>query len=261
MKTIQKTGHGAPTALWLAAMAVATALATPAAMAQGAPDAAVEAQAIYVPGTKDPDWKTYKAFLAGMTVFDEQHRLAPTAELRFVLRPRTASATVANVHMTIETDDLKIPVPVAADGTFTLPRNEEAAERGAEIMLSKKRNTLSWRPAIHTPGVPAGARRMGDLRLECAVRWAVEQGDLLAFFRGTINAFGGPCTSSAIKVDYISVQPLAAVWLVAGQRREQLAAKWIEENGHVYLPPVNDQSWPDDALVQLEYAPGKVAGR
>lgn len=250
-------------AIQLMTLLLAATLGGPGAAAQttAAPEteALPEPQAIFVAGTRDPDWKTYKAFLAGMSVFDEQHKLAPAAELRFVLRPRGAKASVEGVRMTIETDDVKIPVPVAADGTFVLPRNEAVAGQGAEIMLSKKRNTLSWRPAIHTPGVPAATRRLGDLRLECAVRWAVEQGDLLAFFRGTINAFGGPCTSSAIKVDYISEQALAAVYLVSGQRREMLAAKWIEENGHVYLPPVHDLSWPDDTLVQFEYLDGKVA--
>jgi len=221
-------------------------------------DAAPEMQAIYVVGTKDPEWKTYKAFMAGMKIFDAEHALAPAAELRFVLRPRTEKATVDGVKMTIEAEDMKIPVPVAADGTFALPRNEEAAEKEATIMLSKRRKTLSWRPSIHTPGVPSGMRRLGDLRLECAVRWAVEQGDLLAIFRGTINAFGGPCTSSAIKVDYISVRPLAAVYLVSGQRREMLDSKWIEENGHVYLPPVHDRSWPDDTLLEYQYLNDKT---
>ena len=97
-----------------------------------------DVQAVFVAGTRDPDWKTYKAFIAGMTVFDEQHKLAPTAELRFVLRPRSDKITVSGVKMTIETDDFKIAVPVETDGTFVLPRNDDAAEKGAEIMLSKK---------------------------------------------------------------------------------------------------------------------------
>ncbi len=217
-------------------------------------EAEPEMQAVFVSGTKDPDWKTYKAFLAGMKLFDDKKVLAPAAPLRFVLRPRSEGARVKGVTMNIEAGDgVKIPVEIAADGTFALPRDEAAAEKGAEIVLSKKRNTLSWRPAIHTPGVPGDARRLGDLRLECFVRWSIEQADLLALFRSTINAFGGPCTTAAIKVDYISVKPLSAVYLVAGTRREKLADKWIEENGHVYLPPVHDASWPDDALLQFEY--------
>lgn len=250
----------------LAGLLLAAQLAAGAALAQQAPAPAPQAQepeepvqAIFVPGTRDPDWKSYQAFVEGMKVFDENHQMAPNAALRFALRPRTAKARVAGVSMTIEGDDFKIPVPVAADGTFALPRNEEAAEKGAEIMLSKRRNTLTWRPDIHSPGVPGDARRMGDLRLECRVRWAVEQADLLSLFRKTINAFGGPCTSSMIKVEYISVRPLKAVYLVSGERREMLASKWIEEEGHVYLPPVHDTSWPDDTLVQFEYAPLQTA--
>jgi hypothetical protein len=217
-------------------------------------DPAPEVQAVFVAGTRDPDWKPYKSFIAGMKVFDEQHKLAPMADLRLVLRSRKEKANVTGIKMTIKTDDVRILVPVASDGTFALPLNEEATEKGAEIMLSKWRNTLSWRPAIHTPGLPASAR----LRLECSVYWAVEQADLWSFFRNSINAFGGPCTSSAIKVNYIPVLPLAAVYLVADQRREMLASKWIEENGHIYLPLIHDQRWPDDALVEYEYKGGAL---
>ncbi|AZP10869.1 hypothetical protein [Undibacterium parvum] len=212
-----------------------------------------EVQAVFVASTRDPDWKPYKAFMTGIKVFDEQHKLAPMADLLFVLRPRYDNVTVTDVKMTIETDDIRIMVPVAPNGTFALPRNDEVAEKGAEIMLSKRRNTLSWRPDIHTPGIPVGTRRLGDLRLECAVRWAVEQAELWSFFRNSINAFGGPCNSAAIKVDYISLLPLAAVYLISTQRREMLASKWIEENGHIYLPPIHDRSWPDDTLVEFEY--------
>ena len=215
--------------------------------------------AIYVAGTRDPDWKSYRAFVEGMKVFEQQHQLAPAAPLRFMLRPRTTKATLAGVEMTIEGDGIRIPVPVAADGSFVLPRNDAVAEQGAEIMLTKRRNTLSWRPSVHSPGVPQDARRLGDLRLECAVRWAVEQADLLALFRSAINAFGGACSSAAVKVEYISDRPLRAVWLVAGERREMLPAKWIEEEGHVYLPPVHDTSWPDSTLLEFEYLPAAQA--
>lgn len=239
--------------LMLCVLLATRVLPAPAAAADAA-DASPPMQAVFVAGTKDPDWKSYKAFLAGMKVFDQAARLAPAAPLRFVLRPRTEQATVAGVTMRIATDDgNSIAVPVDADGTFALPRSEEAARDGGEIVLSKRRNTLSWRPAIHTPGVPADARRMGDLRLECLVRWSIEQADLLALFRASINAFGGPCTSAAIKVDYLSAKPLAAVYLEMGERRERLAAKWIESGGQVYLPPVHDSSWPDDTVLRFEY--------
>ncbi|MDL2357466.1 MAG: hypothetical protein QFF03_19610 [Pseudomonadota bacterium] len=239
----------------LCALLASRALLAPA--TSTAADADAPPQAVFVAGIKDPDWKSYKAFLAGMKVFDQAARLAPAAPLRFVLRPRTAQATVVGVTMRIATDDgNSIAVPVDADGTFALPRSEDAAREGGEIVLSKRRNTLSWRPAIHSPGVPADARRMGDLRLECLVRWSIEQADLLALFRASINVFGGPCTSAAIKVDYLSAQPLAAVYLESGARRERLAAKWIELDGHVYLPPVHDSSWPDDTLLRFEYLDG-----
>lgn len=240
---------------WTPALLALTLLAAPlAALGQEVPAGQLPMQAVFVAGSRDPDWKSYQAFLTGMKLYDARRELAPAASLRFILRPRSRNATVAGVSMSIDTDDgAKIAVPVAADGSFELPRNEAAAHNGGEIFLSKKRNTLSWRPSIHTPGVPADARRMGDLRLECLVRWSIEQADLPAFFRGAINALGGACHSTAVKVDYLSERPLATVTLESGARREQLAAKWIENQGRVYLPPVNDASWPDDTLLRFEY--------
>lgn len=236
----------------LLAALIAAQLAAGAALAQESSEAA---PAVFVAGTRDPDWKSYRAFLEGMKTFDQQHQLAPAASLRFMLRPRTAKASVDGVGMSIESDKLRIAVPVEADGGFVLPRSEEAAGQGAEIMLTKRRNTLSWRPDVHSPGVPADARRLGDLRLECAVRWSVEQADIPALFRSAIKAFGGACSSSAVKVEFVSARALQSVTLVAGERRERLAAKWIEEGGHVYLPPVHDTSWPDDTLLEFDYAP------
>jgi hypothetical protein len=48
-------------------------------------------------------------------------------------------------------------------------------------------------------------------------------------------------------------KPLKNVYLHAGERRESLPADRILAHGHAYAPPINDLSWPDDALVEFEY--------
>ncbi|TFW31234.1 hypothetical protein [Duganella callida] len=211
--------------------------------------------AVVVSSSKDPDWKTYRAFSAGLDVFDEQRRLAPAATLRFVLLPKAAQASLKDIKLRIAGDDFSIPVPVAQDGTFSVPRSEQASKGDADLMLNRRPGTFRWRPDIRSPGVPANARRLGDLRLECAVRWAIEQYETPYLIRKLFYAAGQPCLTSKIKVDYMAPRPIAAMYLVSGERRTRLADDLLEEGGKVYVVPVHDQSWPDDALLEFEFAP------
>jgi len=211
------------------------------------------AEAVVVSGSKDPDWKTYRAFTAGLDTFDEQHRLAPAAALRFVLLPKAATASLQDIKLRIAGDTLSIPVPVDADGTFTVPRSDAATQEDAELFLNRKPGTFRWRPDIRSPGVPANARRLGDLRLECAVRWAVEQYETPYVIRKLFDAAGQPCLTSRIKVDYIAPRAIAAMYLVHNGRRGKLPDNLLESGGKVYLAPVHDASWPDEALLEFEF--------
>ena len=235
-----------------------------AAEAQQAPGAAPaangdEVAAIVVSGSKDPDWKTYRAFNAGLDVFDEQRSLAPAAKLRFTLLPKAAHASLKDIKLRIVGQDFGIPVPVAADGTFTVPRNEQASKEDADLMLNRKPGTFRWRADVRTPGLPADVRRLGDLRLECAVRWSIEQYDIPYLMRKLLYAAGQPCQTSRIKVDFIAPRPIIAMYLSTKERHVRLPDDLLEDGGTSYVVPVHDQSWPDDALLKFEYAPPEQA--
>lgn len=227
-------------------------LSASASIARGAPDEAI--QTVSVAGVRDPDLKTYKAFMAGMDAFDSHRALAPRADLRFLLTARNAGVKLDGLTMHISADDLDVPVVVSADGGFVMPRNREAVEKDAEVILNKKKGQLRWRPDVHSPNVPVDARRLGDLRLECEVLWAVSKLEMPSFQRVFINAFDGPCNTKAVHVNYVAPKQLSAVVLEAGNRREKLDAEWIENNGQMYVPPLHDRSWPDDTLVKFEFA-------
>lgn len=231
-------------------------LSTVASTLEPAPVAA-ETASVHIAGTRDPDWKTYRAFIAGMDVFVTELRHAPDAALRFVLMPRQTGLSNHGLLLRIASDERSIAVPVADDGSFALPRDQAAADAGAELVLNRKRELFRWRPNIHSPNVPANARRLGDLRLECAVRWAVEQADLPVFVRAVAAAFGGACHSPRVKVDFVSAQAINDIYLVDGARREALPRQWIEQAGHVYLPPVHDPTWSDDTLLEFDYEPDR----
>lgn len=209
---------------------------------------------VVVSGIKDPDWKTYRAFTAGLDTFDQQRQLAPDATLRFVLLPKKAKASLKDIKLRIAGDTLSIPVPIAADGTFAVPRSEAATRENADLLLNRQPGTFRWRPDVRTPGVPANARRLGDLRLECAVRWTVEEYETPYVIRKLMYAAGQPCLTARIKVDYFAPRAIVAMYLKAGERRVQLPGDLLEEGGKVYVVPVHDAGWPDDTLVEFQYA-------
>jgi hypothetical protein len=208
---------------------------------------------VSVTGTKDPDWKPYRNMLDGLHAFDAKHALAPQAELKFVLRPQQANLAPDNLKLRIVGDSTAIDVPIAADYTFSLPRDEAAARDDADLRLNTKKGLFRWRPDIHTAGIPPGTRRLGDLRLECEVRWAVDKFDLSFLQLAYLAPLGGACHTSRGRIFYTASAPIVSATLVSGARREQLPAERLDQRDRTrYAPPLHDESWPDDTLVELE---------
>lgn len=211
-------------------------------------------QQVAVASSKDPDWKPYRKMLAGLDAFERHHALAPRAELKFILRPQQAKLSVADLKLRIVGDSTNIDLPIAADATFVVPRDESAAKDDADLRLSSKKGLFRWRPDIHTAGLPAGTRRLGDLRLECEVRWAIDKFDASLIQLAYLVPLGGVCHTSRSRVFYTSASPIVGATLVAGSRREKLPAERLDAKDRSrYAPPLHDQSWPDDTLVELEF--------
>ncbi|MYN21148.1 hypothetical protein GTP81_30875 [Rugamonas sp. FT107W] len=213
------------------------------------------AQQVTVAGTRDPDWKPYRKMLDGMDAFDHYHSLAPQAELKFILRPQQPNLPAADLKLRIVGDSANIEIPIAADYTFSLPRDASAAKEDADLRLSTKKGLFRWRPDIHTAGLPVGTRRLGDLRLECEVRWAVDKFDASFMKLAYLLPLGGVCHTSRSRVFYATASPITGATLVSGSRREKLPVERLDAKDRTrYAPPLHDQSWPDDTLVEFEFA-------
>ncbi|MGK5006229.1 hypothetical protein [Janthinobacterium sp. LB2P70] len=207
-------------------------------------------QIVDVQGTRDPDLRPYRTMLKGLDAYADHQRLAPGAPLRFMLIPAAPKARLDGVTLHLSADNLSIPVPLAADGGFTLTRDKTAYDANADLISNKKRDTLRWRADIHTPGLPANVRRLGDLRLECEIRWAVEQDQLSFVRRNLFRMAGGPCHSPLIHVPYPVFRKLLAVQARSGERTLDIR---ITEDRQRYVPPLHDQSWDDNTLLTLTY--------
>lgn len=204
-----------------------------------------------VQGTRDPDLRPYRTMLKGLDAYADHQRLAPGAPLRFMLFPATPQARLDGVTLHLSADNLSIPVPLAADGGFTLTRDKTAYDANADLVSNKKRDTLRWRADIHTPGLPQNVRRLGDLRLECEIRWAVEQDDLPFVRRKLFRLAGGPCHSSLIHVPFPVFRKLLAVQARSGERTLDIR---VTDDRQRYVPPLHDLSWEDDTLLTITYA-------
>ncbi|MBV6323873.1 hypothetical protein [Duganella violaceipulchra] len=226
-------------------------LACSSAGAQEVPEAEVEApQVVEVGGVKNPELKSYKVMLKGVDAFDEHRKYAPAAPMKFKLVSATPGAQVDGVTLRIAGDNTSENVPIAADGTFVLPRIQAAIDDKADLVTNKRKSLVRWRGDIHTPGVPANARRLGDLRMECEIGWAVNREDIPFLIRSGLSLAGGACHIKSVQLRYQAPLNAAGVTLVSGDRR--LPLPFIPKYKNVFSPPLADTSWDDETLIEYD---------
>ena len=226
---------------------------------------------------RDPVEKSYRKMLRGMDLFEQQHALSPNGSLRFKLLPRRRETDMNTVQIDVIGSTVDFAVPVAVDHTFTLARNQLAFDEDAQVIPNRKKQTMTWRAEIRTPGLPPDSRRLGDLRLECRV--GMEAG-LVSTSTSLISRVAGALFNTPAYCDrkvplylFFSDRPLFSVTLVAGTRLEilaidQLYAAATDDPGlkndlpqcdcevlvdRTYFLPLGDLSWPDDTLIEFDY--------
>jgi len=241
--------------------------------ASGAAGQDDEVQQIPVQGVKNPEMKSYRAVWAGLEMFDKEHGLAPAVpELRFRILTKNSKVKCTGICATsnnqlpdpsdqglalrIASDDEAINVPVAPDGLFTVPRSEAAYDANADLLLNRKKGTYKIMPEVRTPGLPDNVRRLGDLRLECKVQVAIIKEEIPLWVVALANSIlltrdwcSYKTGEGHIKWSYSTFAPVQSAMLVHGDRSQKL-----ETGKRSFTIEIDDRSWPDDALVQLEYA-------
>ena len=243
-----------------------------AAMAQQSPPSSVAT--VNVTSTRDPVDKSYRKMIKGMERFEREHAFAPNASLRFRLLPRTPDVNMQGITLRVAGDTVSVPVPVAPDNSFVLPRNEQALREDAAVLANRKTTSMTWRAMIESPGVAPGTRRLGDLRLECRV--GVEAGlvsNSSPLFGWISDVLTGPdqvCNSPNGNYLFFAERPIFSVRLRAGERVEELPFNMLWHGGEktradlpycdcqvlldrTYFAPIWDKSWPDDTIVEFEY--------
>ncbi|MFZ6747352.1 hypothetical protein [Undibacterium sp. Ren11W] len=210
-----------------------------------------------VSATKNPDWKPYRVMLKGLAAFDKQHDMAPQASAKFVLKPRNAAATLSGVVLRLASDAHSLPIALADNGTFSLPRDAQAEQDNAELMINRKKELFRWWPYVRSPQLAANQRRLGDLRLECQMFWAIHYDDLPFVARNFVRALGGPCKSNKVTLSFpADFTDLRSATLIQGERRLAIMMEKPEKSDKKpasFSPPLFDASFSDDAIIELDY--------
>jgi hypothetical protein len=229
---------------------------------------------VTVRDTRDPVDKSYRRMIAGMDRFEKERALAPDALLRFRLLPRSKTIDMQGIAMKIVGDTMSLPVPLAADNSFTLPRNAQLWREDAALVANRKSSSMTWRVWVRTPGLPPGVRRLGDLRLECLA--GMDSGlisndpALIGWITGLLHHSDSVCSAADGDYLFFAERPLFGVTLHAGARREALPFRMLYAGGRQtpsslaycdcqvlldrsYYAPLWDKSWPDDTLLEFEY--------
>jgi hypothetical protein len=238
----------------LTALFTGTLLASPGTHAEPENEATRE---IVVKDIRAPELKHYRAMLAGVDAFEADHKLAPAAtEVRFRLRPKASNpdADLNELKLRIALDEGSIPLPLAPDHSFVLPRNARAEKENGDLVLNKHKGAYRWQADVLSAGVPPNMRRLGDLRLECRVEVAVIKAEISFWVRALVNSFlmsSDWCGVEKVTFPTYSARKLKAAWLLQGDQRIALE---LSDFGMGYVAPSGNKAHPDDALITLEYA-------
>jgi hypothetical protein len=210
---------------------------------------------VVINGTRSPDLQPYRYMLSGLDAFDDNHALAPNAQqVLFRLTPKAKAPADAmdGVTLRVSGKQSDIALPLDAAHRFMLPRNETAEDESADIVLNKKKSYFSFWPDVHSAGVPAGMRRLGDIRLECRVLVAIGKNYIPFMLRATINTLTLTtdwCGFKDFKLSVRAEAPLARATLLDGETRVPLE---IGKDGKSYSVPVGSKQYGNDTLIELE---------
>jgi hypothetical protein len=151
------------------------------------------------------------------------------------LLPRTPGVDMHGITLRVLGDHIAVPVPVAEDNTFVLPRNAQALDEDAAVVANRKTTSMTWRAQVITPGLPPGTRRLGDLRLECLVGMEAGPGvEQLAAVRLDLGCADQPGTGLQQPGRQLPVLHGAACLLghpAAGARSEVLPFRMLYAGG------------------------------
>ena len=199
---------------------------------------------VLVNASKSPFSIDAKALQRAAAAFNKERSLAPEAPLRFRVIDYTPKAEPLRIW--IELGDFVEPIVVGADGLLILPKS--AFADGARLLANRSQDGLSLFPEILSPSTSLHARRIGDLRLQCLVGWALELDQIPLYVRTSFAMAGGMCKSGKI-----AYHPYVGFRVSSAELRGITDSQPVPvTKGGAYRPPIHERSLNNDAIIDLK---------
>ncbi|RZL38430.1 MAG: hypothetical protein EOP35_05810 [Rubrivivax sp.] len=211
--------------------------------------------------------KTLGQLLRAEALFVKFHALAPAAALTFKVYPRTQAEATERLSLGLMTPAGRQPVALDVEDRFTIDPAWRRLDPATELRSRLADGRVTWRPDIRTPSVPAGERRLGDLRLQCRVAFGSGVARGSTGFGAFLSFVFDDCADKDWSPSNFADRPVFAVTLVHGERRVTLSERLLhglrDEGGadfdwgyslreRMFRLPLGDASWPDDTRVVFE---------
>lgn len=199
---------------------------------------------VLVNASKRPFSFDAKAMQRAAAAFNESRQLAPKAPLRFRAIDRAPTGDALRIW--IERGDTVETISTDSDDLLTLPNS--AFADGAHLRANRSKESLTLSPEVLSPGTGPNVRRLGDLRLQCRVGWALMIDETPLYIRTSFAMAGGMCKSGKIAYyPYAGFRVSNAEW----RGITELHTVPVTKTG-MYRPPIHDRSISDDAIIELK---------
>ena len=204
---------------------------------------------VEVSSQKGLELKSYSQMQKGLKAYAEYNKLAPNSELFFILVPRSKKYSLEGVTMRLASDETSINIPIDADGRFQLPDIALKHEDEYDLILNKLKGQFYFKADVKSANLASDVKRMGDLRLECQVRWAIEKQDVSVVFSSFVKLFaaGNPCTKT-INVFFFAPNGMNTVTLDT----PKLKSVYKVNEKRQYTLPLSNPDIIDDDLLQYK---------
>lgn len=194
----------------------------------------------------------YSMLLKGKQLFDRRTAAMPGATLHFRMPDDVVpSSDAASVRLVSGKGDLAMPL--AADGTFTLPADAAGVPADAKVVVNRR-----FKPGVYkhpnvevrATGLGPNVRLLGGSRVACEVQLEVAKGEQvkMKMMLGMLGMFTDVCGEKARNEPVVlnTPVPFDGVTLVAGERKQlfKLAAP-----ADSYALPVSASAWPEDTQI------------
>lgn len=256
--------------IFLAALA-----ATPVQSASPPTEPAIEEVQVEGKFVTPRDAKTLGQLLAAEKIFNDERALAPQGDLKFKVFGRKDAEQWHAVDLGLLAREGRLPVTLDDQGRFAIDDAWRSLDRGTELRSRLQDGKVTWRADIRSPGSTPHRRRLGDLRLQCRASFfsGIARGGVIGsnVIADVLKRVLNGCDSDNFGWSSFADASLFGIRLVHGDRAMQVS---LNQMGGLGDPPfltvgydwthalrermyrlyLGDTDWPDDTLVEFEFA-------